>query len=63
MEDAPVIQQTPTTLTNGRLIVVVSAKKLERMGSFRVRVVNPGTVSVASVLFQPRPLTVAQSEE
>ena len=63
MEDAPVIQQTPTALTNGRLIVVVSAKKLERMGSFRVRVVNPGTVSVASVLFQPRPLTVAQSEE
>ena len=59
IEDAPVIQQKPMSLTSDQLIVIVSAKKLERMGSFRVRVVNPGTVSVASVLFQPRPLTVA----
>ena len=45
MEDAPVIQQKPATLTNDRLIVVVSAKKLERMGGFRVRVVNAGGVA------------------
>ena len=63
MEDAPVIQREPASLTNDSLTVVVSAKKLERMGSFRVRVVNPGTVSVASVLFQPRPLTVASVDD
>jgi hypothetical protein len=63
MEEAPVIQQKPAALTNDRMIVVVSAKKLERMGSFRVRVVNPGTVSVASDLFQPRPLDVALADD
>lgn len=63
MEDAPVIQQKPAVLTNDRLIVVVSAKKLERMGSFRVRVVNAGTVSVASAFFQPRQNEVSNDED
>ena len=49
MEDAPVIQRTPATLTSDRLIVAVSAKKLERMGGFRVRVVNPGNVTSSKV--------------
>lgn len=61
MEDAPVIQQKPATLTRDRLIVVVSAKKLERMGSFRVRVINPG--SVASALVRPQPITVGWVDE
>jgi Cft2 family RNA processing exonuclease len=63
MEDAPVIQQKPTTLTNDRLIVAVSAKKLERMGGFRIRVVNAGTVPVASAFFQPRQSEVASNDE
>ena len=63
MEDAPVIQQKPAALTNDRLIVVVSAKKLERMGSFRVRVVNAGALSVASALFQPRQSELASNDD
>jgi hypothetical protein len=63
MEDAPVIQQKPATLTRDRLIVVVSAKKLERMGSFRVRVVNVGTVPVASAFIQPRWSEVASNDD
>jgi hypothetical protein len=63
MEDAPVIQQKPATFANDRLIVVVSAKKLERMGGFRVRVVNPGTVAVASAFVQPRQLEVASNDD
>jgi outer membrane protein assembly factor BamB len=61
MEDAPVIQQKPQLATDGKLIVSVSAKKLERMGKFRVRVINPG--NVASRLVQPRPLTVASTDD
>ncbi|MEK6288785.1 MAG: hypothetical protein AABO57_23965 [Acidobacteriota bacterium] len=63
MEDAPVIQQKPETLKGGRLIVVVPAKKLERMGSFQVRVVNAGTVSVPSAFFRPRQSEVASSDD
>jgi len=63
MEDAPVIQQKPATITSDRLTVIVSAKKLERMGSFRVRVVNAGTVSVASAFFQPRRNDVASNDD
>jgi outer membrane protein assembly factor BamB len=63
MEDAPVIQQKPETLTRDRLIVVVSAKKLERMGGFRVRVVNAGTMPVASVFVQPRWSDVASNDD
>ncbi|MEK6322425.1 MAG: IPT/TIG domain-containing protein [Acidobacteriota bacterium] len=62
MEDAPVIQKKPRTLKRDRLIVVVPAKKLERMGSFRVRVVNAGTVSVASAFVRPRQSEVASSD-
>lgn len=63
MEDAPVIQRNPAALTTDRLIVVVSAKKLERMGTFRVRVVNPGNISVASAFFQPRQYELASNED
>jgi hypothetical protein len=63
MEDAPVIRQTPSAFTSDRLIVVVSAKKLERMGSFRLRVVNPGTVSVASALVKPRQYELANNDD
>jgi hypothetical protein len=63
MDDAPVIQLKPSALTEDRLIVVVSAKKLERMGSFRMRVVNPGTVSVASKFVQPRQYEVASNDD
>lgn len=63
MEDAPVLQQKPETLKGDRLIVAVSAKKLERMGSFQVRVVNAGTVSVASAFFRPRQSEVASSDD
>ena len=63
MEDAPVIQQKPRTVKRDFLILEVSAKKLERMGSFRVRVVNPGTVSVASAFVRPRQSEVATSDK
>lgn len=59
MEDAPVIQQNPQKVKGDSLILEVSAKKLERMGSFRVRVVNPGTVSVPSGFIRPRQTEVA----
>jgi hypothetical protein len=62
MEDAPVIQQKPRSVKGNRLILEVPAKKLERMGSFRVRVVNPGTVSVASAFVRPRQSEVAASD-
>jgi len=61
MEDAPVIQKKPLTFKRDRLIVEVPAKTLERMGSYRVRVVNPGTVSVASAMVRPRQNEVATS--
>ena len=63
LEDAPVLQQTPAELTKDKLIVVLSAKKLERMGSFRMRVVNAGTVSVASAFFQPRQSELASNDD
>ena len=63
MEDAPVIQKKPRTVKRDRLILEVPAKKLERMGSFRVRVVNPGTVSVASAFVRPRQSEVATSNK
>lgn len=61
MEDAPVIQQKPQLASDDKLIVSVSAKKLERMGRFRVRVINPG--NVASRLVQPKPVTVASTDD
>lgn len=61
MDDAPVLQLKPAALTDKRLIVLVSAKKLERLGSFRIRVVNPGTVSVASGFVATRQQDVASN--
>jgi outer membrane protein assembly factor BamB len=63
LEDAPVIQRKPATLAKDRLTVVVSAKKLDRMGIFRVRVVNAGTVSVASAFVQPRRIELASNDD
>jgi hypothetical protein len=63
MDGAPVIQLKPAAQADDRVIVVVSAKKLERLGIFRMRVVNPGTVSVASTLVQPRQLELATNED
>jgi hypothetical protein len=62
MDDAPVIQKKPRTITGDSLIVEVPAKGLARMGSFRVRVVNPGTVSVASAFVRPRQSEVAAGD-
>jgi len=62
MDDAPVIQKIPTTLTIDKVTVLISARKLEKMGSFRVRLVNPGTVSVASAFFNPRHSELARSD-
>jgi outer membrane protein assembly factor BamB len=63
IEDAPVIQRRPATLAADSLTVVASAKKIARMGSFRVRVVNPGTVSVASAFVQPRRSELASNDD
>jgi outer membrane protein assembly factor BamB len=61
MEDAPVIQQMPQVIGGDKLIVSLPAKKLERMGNFRVRVINPG--NVASRLVQPRSLALASTDD
>lgn len=54
IDNAPVSQLVPDDLKSRRISVVIRAKKIERLGSFGVRVVNKGTVPVASELFQPR---------
>jgi len=54
IDNAPVSQLVPDDLKSRRISVVIRAKKIERLGSFGVRVVNQGTVPVASELFQPR---------
>ena len=54
IDNAPVSQLVPDALKSRRISVVIRAKKIERLGSFGVRVVNQGTVPVASELFQPR---------
>jgi hypothetical protein len=54
IDNAPVSQLVPDALKSQRISVVIRAKKIERLGSFGVRVVNQGTVPVASELFQPR---------
>lgn len=63
MENAPVVQERPVTVTKDRVTVLASAKKLEGMGSFRVRVVNPGTAPVPSNLFRPRQPELASNDE
>jgi outer membrane protein assembly factor BamB len=54
IDNAPVSQLVPDDLKSRRISVVIRAKRIERLGSFGVRVVNKGTVPVASELFQPR---------
>jgi outer membrane protein assembly factor BamB len=54
IDNAPVSQLVPDDLKSQRISVVIRARKIERLGSFGVRVVNQGTVPVASELFQPR---------
>ena len=54
IDNAPVSQMVPVDLKSRRISVVVRAKKMERLGSFGVRVVNPGAAPVASEVFQPR---------
>ena len=45
---ATVLQQTPVKVTENALTVVVTSKKLAALGSFQLRVVNPGRVRVPS---------------
>lgn len=63
MEEAPVLQQKPISVSDGQMVVAVSARKLERMGGFRVRVVNNGTAPVASTLVQPRQMEIAKGDD
>jgi hypothetical protein len=63
LDEAPVIQQKPVRLTADKLTVVVPTKTIERIGSFRVRVVNAGTVPVPSSFFQPRRSEVATRDD
>jgi len=63
MENAPVGEERPATITKDRLTVLASARKLEGMGSFKVRVVNPGTSPVPSNLFRPRQIEVAGNDQ
>ncbi|HEY3135482.1 MAG TPA: IPT/TIG domain-containing protein [Blastocatellia bacterium] len=63
MENAPVGKESPATITKNRLKVLASARKLEGMGSFQVRVVNPGTSPVPSNLFRPRQIEVAGNNQ
>src|SRR5262245_6451115 len=41
LEDAPILQRKPSTVAELRLTVLMSAKTLDRIGNYRVRVVNP----------------------
>lgn len=63
MEDAPVLRQKPASLSQDSLTVTLTAKKLERLGSFRLRVVNAGTASVTSGFIQPRPTNLASNDD
>lgn len=54
IDNAPVSQMVPSELKSRRISVVVRAKKIERLGSFGVRVVNQGSMPVPSELFEPR---------
>jgi hypothetical protein len=60
-DGAVVRQQAPLTLSENRLIVLVPAKKIEALGSFNLRVVNPGNIS--SGLFQPQAEVSAVTNE
>lgn len=47
-DDQTVLQQTPAKLNDNELTVVVASKKLTALGSFQVRVINPGLQRVPS---------------
>ncbi|MGA9774069.1 MAG: hypothetical protein WBV94_33875 [Blastocatellia bacterium] len=59
--DAVIRQQTPESIKSDRLTITVRARTLDAMGSFRVRVVNPG--NVASTAFQPQQGEMASGNE
>ncbi|HSB08029.1 MAG TPA: hypothetical protein VLM38_00845 [Blastocatellia bacterium] len=63
MENAPVIQRRPVALSENLMTVNISARKLDRIGNFRMRVVNAGTVPVVSSFFQPRQAEVATRDD
>lgn len=63
MENAPVGEERPVTIKKDRLTVLAWARKLEGMGSFKVRVVNPGTSPVPSNLFRPRQIEAAGNDQ
>ncbi|HXF40452.1 MAG TPA: IPT/TIG domain-containing protein [Blastocatellia bacterium] len=52
-DGAVVLQQTPVKLTETLARVIVRARKIDALGSFQVRVVNPGATPVPSTPFEP----------
>jgi hypothetical protein len=62
MDNAPVSQLAPVDLKSRRISVKVRVRKLERLGSFSVRVVNQGAAPVASEMFRPRVAELVRSE-
>ena len=52
-DGAVVLQQTPVRLKETLARVIVRARKIEALGSFQVRVVNPGASPVPSTPFEP----------
>lgn len=62
-DDATVLQQTPLKLKENLARAVVRARKVEALGSFQVRVVNPGNTPVPSNPFQPRQVTIARAND
>lgn len=63
IDTAPVSRLVPVDLKSRRISVPVRLSKIERLGSFRVRVVNQGAVPVPSALFQPRMNHLAQGRD
>ena len=62
MKDGSVVrQQEPITFSDTRLTVNIRTRRLEAIGSFSVRVINPN--SVPSNPFRPRPDITADSNE
>jgi len=52
-DGAVVLQQTPVKVTETFARVIVRARKIDALGSFQVRVVNPGATPVPSTPFEP----------
>ena len=59
--DAIIRQQSPESIKGDRLTITVRARTIDAMGSFRVRVVNPG--NVASTALQPQQGELASGNE